>query len=744
MIEPEKKQAQNEPCTSASQVNTSGGAYVGDDVSITNGDFVGRDKITIGKLIANIFSSDSPQTLTQTVVDKPLDTRIARRRREMLALVEDTWIKGLLRPSLQNEGQLQVQLATVPELVDNRPFAELVQMPDAPQVKIIPQQDIVALFRQSQQRLLLLGEPGSGKTTLLLLMAQAMIESARQDDTQPIPIVFNLASWSPSHSTLDSWILSELKEKYLIPNKLAAPWLANDDLIFLLDGLDEVAEIDRGACLAVINQFLGEHRAPMVVCCRKTEYMALSEQLRLPLAVQIVPLTQQQIADYLQGTGGDASTLLDILQSDTNVNDLVSTPLGLHIVRVAAGNIPAETWVQDSTTDEWQTQLFATYIFTMFHRRSGRHPYSPQQTVKWLGWLAGQMMVHGQSIFLIEQMQPTFLANRRQQWLYQIGTRFAGALCFLISCPLVVFGLVVIYNRDLENGFIALGLGFLLGGVISIALLVTSILARWVHDVVAVVLAGGLLAALLVIGFLSILSELASGSPLTDAILVTIVFGPLGSLPGLFLSGKRPIRPVRDISWSWKDLQFAVLIGLIGSGGLGLLIGLLIGTANGLGIGFMVGLCCVLPASLFGISRREKISPAVYPNQGIRNSVHTALLVFVVITFIAGSIGVLWHLFGDGNSSNPLIEALAVGAIMGVLIGISAALVAGGATSLQHYLLRCLLARSGALPWRVQHFLDYATERAFLSRIGGGYMFYHRLLMEHLANTKETSHDTER
>ncbi|PSB00866.1 hypothetical protein [Merismopedia glauca] len=48
--------------------------------------------------------------------------------------------------------------------------------------------------------------------------------------------------------------------------------------------------------------------------------------------------------------------------------------------------------------------------------------------------------------------------------------------------------------------------------------------------------------------------------------------------------------------------------------------------------------------------------------------------------------------------------------------------------------LRIILYFNKFLPWNCTRFLDYATERVLLQKVGSGYVFIHRLLMEHFAS----------
>jgi hypothetical protein len=68
-----------------------------------------------------------------------------------------------------------------------------------------------------------------------------------------------------------------------------------------------------------------------------------------------------------------------------------------------------------------------------------------------------------------------------------------------------------------------------------------------------------------------------------------------------------------------------------------------------------------------------------------------------------------------------------------VLGGILGALRYGGRACLQHLVLRILMWRNGSAPWNYIAFLDSAAERILLRKVGGGYIFIHRMLMEYFA-----------
>ena len=89
----------------------------------------------------------------------------------------------------------------------------------------------------------------------------------------------------------------------------------------------------------------------------------------------------------------------------------------------------------------------------------------------------------------------------------------------------------------------------------------------------------------------------------------------------------------------------------------------------------------------------------------------------------------------DGDTaymSGPFTGLLAVLRLAG-FFGAPLAVLFGGIAVIQHLTLRLILTRSGRMPANYARFLDYATSRHFLHKVGGGYIFVHRLLLEYFA-----------
>ncbi|MEZ4707868.1 MAG: hypothetical protein R3A44_11705 [Caldilineaceae bacterium] len=96
----------------------------------------------------------------------------------------------------------------------------------------------------------------------------------------------------------------------------------------------------------------------------------------------------------------------------------------------------------------------------------------------------------------------------------------------------------------------------------------------------------------------------------------------------------------------------------------------------------------------------------------------------------------------NGNHTNELQKRLMGGLVYGVVSGMIVGLMAGLYQCIKHLVLRWLLYYGGNTPFNLARFLNYCHERIFLRKVGGGYIFIHRMLMEHFASL--TDDDIER
>jgi len=665
----------------------------------------GRDaNVTIGQRIVNVITSSAAERRAQ------------RNRRAMLELVRTTWIRGVLDQSLHGAAMIQLGMEERAEAVEYS-WDIVLQTTDHPHRELPPDKALVDVFDEMNGALLILGEPGSGKTTMLLELARDTIARAEDDPLQPIPVVFNLSSWAEKRPSVDEWLIGELNTKYHIPTRIACPWVENDDLLLLLDGLDEVKTEHRGACIEAINGFRREHGlAPIVICSRTADYEALTNRLRLQGAVVLQPLTSEQIDQYLAGAGTDSLAVRRALRRDSALRELAQSPLMLSIMALTYRDLSVKAISAPGA--ERRKRLFDAYVERMLRRRGADKRYPVKQVAHWLAWLARNMSQHAQTEFFIEGMQPSWLSSRTESLLYNVGIRLVGALTFVLA---YVMGCV---------------LGCALGGGVSDVLTVGLAfgLVSGLAFVLASVLAVGLPAGLTV-GLSAGLTVVLTGAFLGSGggLIAGLVFGLPAGLAGVSVADRGGIRTAEMLSWSWKKALGGGVVGLAAglAGGLvfELILGQVVKLADVLTITLPVGLAFMLA---WGVSRSEAVESRIVPNQGIRRSARNAI--WVGWTAVLASV-----LFGVpiGILEDALSKSLAFGLFIGLPIGLSAGLVVGGSAYIQNRVLCFVLCRNGHIPRNLACFLDYAAERILLRKVGGGYIFVHRLLLDHFATLED-------
>jgi len=210
----------------------------------------------------------------------------------------------------------------------------------------------------------------------------------------------------------------------------------NDELLLLLDGLDEVALERREACVQALNEFSQECMMPMVVCGRSADYESLTKQLKLRGAVLLQPLTSQQVNQYLADVNLPA--VRKLWRSDTTLQELAEAPLMLSIMTLAYQGVSTADQTSFTSVEARRRHLFDAYMQQMFKRRRVDQPYSPTQTIAWIGWLAQRMTHHAQTVFLIENLQPEWLPTRTQQDIFRLIFRLIVGLLVGLTFGLLV------------------------------------------------------------------------------------------------------------------------------------------------------------------------------------------------------------------------------------------------------------------------------------------------------------------
>lgn len=340
-----------------------------------------------------------------------------QNRQALLNKVQNYWVKGVLEKSLYNRLKIELELEERWDEIES-----VGETPEQIRQTLPPGTQAIDKFdelRDVGRTLLILGEPGSGKSITLLEIAKELIKRVEQDPTLPIPVVFNLSSWNQRKWTINDWLVREFEKGiYKIPKEISKAWIQNQQLLLLLDGLDEVRADLREPCVQALNQFSQDYGlTEIIVCSRVQIYEAVSQPLRFQAALFLHPLTSSQIQHYLDQAGEEFSGVNLALNTDPVLQELARSPLMLSVMVLAYQGMPASAFAQMSLAAR-QEHLWDKYIDRMFERKKV-HPHCPKNlALYWLQFLSKKMIQESQTLFLIEQLQPSWLSSRTQYRLY--------------------------------------------------------------------------------------------------------------------------------------------------------------------------------------------------------------------------------------------------------------------------------------------------------------------------------------
>jgi hypothetical protein len=536
----------------------------------------------------------------------------------------------------------------------------------------------------------------------------------------------------------------ELKINFCIPSQLTEAWIESEAIVVLLDGLDEVPARERGACVAAINDFRRSCMVSTIVCSRTKPYLAGRARLALELAVEIQPLTSEDVERCLVAAGGDGTRVRAITAHDDAVRSLARSPLMLSVMLSVADRL-VEIPEGPKDVEICRQWIFGLYLDVMLERRNSA-AYTPEAVRGWLGYLARGMCRAGLSEYRVERMQPSWLSTR---------TSRAAFLVLSLS----VISVAVFLSSEIVDSIKSMM------GVVNLAQSIPDLPDPTYEpqpDATEMSCEPPLDA-----------TETASVSPSgppektdieapapwhwwLDLVLTAISIIVTAPIPlAQCLRGRLfRIDICESIAWSWRAWRWyfakvtvwaaavatvliAIVIGLIDEGVCRVDFSVVV-----LAIGGLALAAAVLLSPIGGII------PATRVGAGGRMAWCARAAIQATIAATVASLPFLTIGFGLNLLSGTNVYASLIKSLIGPLLVFSAAWVAviafylrGGDTMIQHLALRIVVSTRRHLPWRLYSFLDHCVDLGLMRRAGNGYMFIHHSLQESLAVARSPSID---
>ncbi|MDE5100427.1 MAG: hypothetical protein O4861_19690 [Trichodesmium sp. St16_bin4-tuft] len=333
-----------------------------------------------------------------------------------------------------------------------------------PIFKLPDQVNIIQVFDRMKGKLLILGNPGGGKTTTLLELARRLVIRAEKEQNLPIPVLLDLSTWENPNHKISDWLVYQLKFKYNISLKVTREWLENKLILPLIDGFDQVSPELSEYCLEEINKLSVDFQPKhLVVCSSFAAYKNCYNKLRVNAAVLLQPLKNSHIKDYLLASR--SRELWVYIQDEPELLNLAKIPLMLSMMTLAYEEILIAAWRRITSKQIREKYLLNAYVRFQLGVENKDKWYSrgqeplPEQTRRWLAWLAKRMAAENIQEFTIKKLQPSWLDTNGELQAYKLIVNLISILFWGFT-----FGFIFGYVWELKEGLISGTIGGLIGG----------------------------------------------------------------------------------------------------------------------------------------------------------------------------------------------------------------------------------------------------------------------------------------
>lgn len=557
-------------------------------------------------------------------------------------------------------------------------------------------------------RLLILGNPGVGKTVLLLKLALELLKKTDIKKKEAFPVIFNLASWADEYENFEDWLISVLNSSEGLSKDFARKLLQEERIVFLLDGLDELARDEekteasekRADCLKSLNEYLDRGKKA-VICSREEEFAEMRDltgkDAPVSAKVKIHDLSEAEILNSLMKAQLDnenkvaATNLLEIVKKAENEIFLkvLRTPFYFTTALEVFDKQILEEKEFPKYQNELENYLRRNFIDKKLNKVSSRNNFhDKQKNEHWLKCLAQLMKKKQLIIFELADLQPDDLTSR---WKFR--------LVFGLIVSLVV-GWFVAYVFGLNEGLNeTLGFGLLFGLVSgSVFVLLLGSVKIQTEDT-----------------FILDISRLFDWTYwkviLFNGLVLTLILGlVLSIILGLI------VVLVEVLFLGWLDDLYVLFVGSLKAG---------------LYISWGIGLFTCLLIGFDKLKVVRQFSRLENPYQRVSGG-FIINLIFVELLIIFNLVGLnFWHLYLQN------IYFIGTFFIISFSILFYCPALLLRTPLFRHLILRFCLYQEDKMPLKYATFLDYSAEIGILEKDGGHWRFRHQNLQDYLADLDE-------